>query len=119
MIPVAPYLLRAYHQWMEDSELSAHILVDCTYPGVSVPSGFIQQDKIVLNIAIKATNALIINNDAITFKAKFSGESVNIFVPIKAILSIYSGENGEGMFFENAQKEKQPKAKKPKLTLLD
>ncbi|SHN93223.1 hypothetical protein BHECKSOX_2319, partial [Bathymodiolus heckerae thiotrophic gill symbiont] len=46
MAAVAPYLIRAYHQWMEDSGLSAHILVDCTNTEVVVPTQFIQDDRI-------------------------------------------------------------------------
>ncbi|BBB24295.1 stringent starvation protein B [Isorropodon fossajaponicum endosymbiont JTNG4] len=114
---VAPYLIRAYHAWMEDTELTPHILVDCTYSGVVVPKQFIQQDKIVLNIASNATHDLVINNNNLSFKARFSNKSVDIFVPINAVASIYAGENGEGMFFEVGTKTTEEK--KPNLTLLD
>lgn len=117
MPSVAPYLIRAYHAWMEDAELTPHILVDCAYSGVVVPKQFIQQDKIVLNIASNATHDLMINNDNLSFKARFSNKSVDIFVPINAVASIYAGENGEGMFFETETKKTEEK--KPNLTLLD
>lgn len=120
MPSVAPYLIRAYHQWMEDSGFTPHILVDCSKPGINIPKPFIQQGKIVLNIANDATSALIISNESISFKARFGGRSHNIFVPINTVLTIYAGENGKGMFFENesysSEKETQ---KKPNLTLLD
>jgi stringent starvation protein B len=57
------YLIRAYHEWMEDSGLTPHILVDCSKADVVVPKPFIQQDKIVLNISNNATTSLVINND--------------------------------------------------------
>lgn len=112
VLSVVPYLIRAYHAWMEDAELTPHVLVDCTYSGVVVPRQFIQQDKIVLNIASNATHDLLINNDNLSFKARFANKSVDIFVPIKAVASIYAGENGEGMLFETEET-------KPNLTLLD
>ncbi len=118
MISVAPYLIRAYHQWMEDSELTPHILVNCSSSGVVVPGEFIQQNRIVLNIASSATHNLQIQNDAISFKARFSGQSVDIYVPTDAILSIYAGENGEGMFFETEDQDDE-KPSKSGLTLLD
>ena len=119
-ISVAPYLIRAYHQWMEDSGLTPHILVDCSKAGVIVPSPYIQQGKIVLNIANEATSALLINNETVSFKARFDGKSQTISVPTNAILTIYAGENGEGMFFEvDAQNTKQNDEQKPNLTLLD
>lgn len=118
MVTVAPYLIRAYHQWIEDSSLTAHILVDCSVDSVVVPTQFIQQDRIVLNIASTATKSLSLLNECISFKARFSGQSMDVYIPIEAVLSIYAGENGEGMLFE--AKDQQPKIeKKPNLTLLD
>jgi len=99
-VSVAPYLIRAYHQWMEDSGLTPHILVDCSKEGVAVPDPYIQQGKIVLNIANEATSALLISNETVSFKTRFDGKSHSISVPTNAILTIYAGENGEGMFFE-------------------
>ncbi|CAB5495115.1 ClpXP protease specificity-enhancing factor [Bathymodiolus thermophilus thioautotrophic gill symbiont] len=119
MTSVAPYLVRAYHQWMEDSGLTPHILVDCSESNVVVPKPFIQQGKIVLNIANHATNALVIDNESISFKARFEGKSHDIFAPINAVLTIYAGENGEGMFFEKDQVSPKKEQKKPTLTILD
>ncbi len=119
-VSVAPYLIRAYHQWMEDSGLTPHILVDCSKAGVVVPSPYIQQGKIVLNIASEASSALVINNETVSFKARFDGKTQTISVPTDAVLTIYAGENGEGMFFEaGAQNTEQDNDKKSNLTLLD
>ncbi len=120
MVSVAPYLIRAYHQWMEDSNLTPHILVDCAQENVLVPKAFIQKDKIVLNISTSATNGLAIDNNNISFKARFNNKSQDVHVPINAVLSIYAGENGEGMFFEtDSQEPSQDNNEKPNLTLLD
>jgi len=119
-VSVAPYLIRAYHQWMEDSELTPHILVDCSKVGVIVPKPYIQQGKIVLNIASEATSALVISDESISFKARFDGKTQSINVPTNAVLTIYAGENGEGMFFEvETQSSDQNNEQKPGLTLLD
>ena len=118
MTSVTPYLMRAYHQWMEDSGLTAHILVDCSHPEVVVPKQFIQQDKIVLNITTSATETLVLSNEYISFKARFSGQSIDVYIPIYAVLSIYAGENGEGMMFET-QEQPAETEQKPGLTLLD
>lgn len=118
MASVTPYLIRAYHQWMEDSGLTPHILVDCSHSSVEVPKQFIQQDRIVLNIAGSATESLVLNDNHIGFKARFSGQSVDVFIPIDSVLSIYAGENGEGMLFEIKDKPLEVE-EKPGLTLLD
>ncbi|MBT3431966.1 MAG: ClpXP protease specificity-enhancing factor [Candidatus Thioglobus sp.] len=121
MASVAPYLIRAYHQWMEDSSLTPHILVDCSKEGTIVPKPYIQQGKIVLNISTNASSNLTIGNQELSFKARFNNKSQEIHVPIDAVLSIYAGENGEGMFFENDGNPKDPTkpTNKPNLTLLD
>ena len=121
MTSVAPYLVRAYHQWMEDSQLTPHILVNCAHSNIVVPKQHIQQDRLVLNISYSATDSLVIGNDNIVFKARFSGKSQEITVPIDAVLSIYTGENGEGMFFGNDNElEPDDNTKgKPNLTQLD
>jgi len=104
---------------MEDSGLSAHILVDCTQDGVSVPTEYIKDNKIVLNISSGATNSLVIDLEHISFKARFGGVSQSIFVPILAVSSIYAIENGEGMFFEVKKTSDSAQQAKPNLTLLD
>ena len=63
MSNVVPYLIRAYCDWIEDSNLTPHILVDCEKSGVVVPKGFAKEGKIVLNIGSSATEARLITND--------------------------------------------------------
>ncbi len=115
---VAPYLIRAYHQWMEDSGLTPHILVNCKDTDVSVPKQFIQDDKIVLNIGTSATSGLDLSNEQITFKARFDGKPFSVVVPAQAVVSIYATESGEGMFF-GGQEEAPKKGPKPDLKILD
>ena len=119
MSGVVPYLIRAYCDWIEDSNLTPHILVDCEKAGVVVPEGFAKEGKIVLNISSSATEKRLITNSSISFKARFSGKPQKIIVPCEAILSIYAQENGEGMFFDNKFETKDDKNEKPSLTILD
>ena len=119
MSGVVPYLIRAYCDWIEDSSLTPHILVDCEKTGVVVPEGFAKEGKIVLNISSSATENRLITNDSISFKAKFSGRSKKVIVPCEAVLTIYAQENGEGMFFGNKFEPKDAKNDGPNLTILD
>ncbi len=120
MPDLAPYLIRAYHQWMEDCGLTPHILVDCSKDVVVVPKNYIQHNRIVLNISQGATQDLLINNQTISFKARFDSQPYEISVPVSAALAIYAGENGEGMFFEQSAVESISKIESgPSLTLLD
>ena len=119
MSGVVPYLIRAYCDWIEDSNHTPHIVVDCEKNSVVVPEGFAKEGKIVLNISSSATEARLITNDSISFKARFSGRSQKVIIPCEAVLTIYAQENGEGMFFGNKFETKDGKNDGPNLTILD
>lgn len=112
---LTPYLVRAYYQWIEDSDLTAYITVDCFDNKALVPIEFIQDSQIVLNISSDATNNLNINNEAITFQGRFLNKSLDIFIPIESIINLYIFENGEGITFKKINN----KEKKPKLQLIN
>ncbi|MCS5591903.1 MAG: ClpXP protease specificity-enhancing factor SspB [Gammaproteobacteria bacterium] len=119
MNSVVPYLIRAYCEWMEDSNLTPHILVNCEAPGVVVPEGLSKEGKIVLNLSSTATVDRLMTNESISFRARFGGQSQEIFVPCGAVLTIYAQENGEGMFFDSKTEDAPAEDEKPNLTLLD
>ena len=119
MNDVAPYLIRAYCDWMEDSDLTPYILVDCEKTGVVVPTGSAKEGKIILNISSSAVGSRSMTNEAISFKARFNGISEKINVPCGAVLTIYAQENGEGMFFDSNGAGSPDSKEKPGLTILD
>lgn len=94
-----PYLLRALYEWITDNGLTPHILVDAEVDGVSVPEHVVQKGKVVLNIADGATEQLILDNEMIDFKARFTGNPYQIVIPMSAVIAIYARENGQGMMF--------------------
>jgi len=94
-----PYLLRALYEWITDNGMTPHVLVDAELDGVDVPEHVIQKGKVVLNIASGATEHLLLDNETINFKARFSGKPYPISVPMEAVIAIYARENGQGMMF--------------------
>jgi stringent starvation protein B len=96
-----PYLIRAMHEWMGDNTHTPHIVVDTSLDGVSVPVEHIKDGKIILNISETAAHNLKLTNDAISFRARFSGVAFDVWVPIKSILGIYARETGQGMIFSH------------------
>jgi stringent starvation protein B len=96
-----PYLLRALLDWISDNGQTAHLLVDATRPGAVVPSQFVQDGKITLNIGPAAVQGLEMGNEWISFSARFAGRPMQVSVPVAAVLAIYSRENGQGMMFGN------------------
>lgn len=92
-----PYLLRAIHEWISDNGMTPHLLVNADFPGVHVPPGTAKDGKVVLNIAERAAGQLSLGNEYITFGARFGGVAQEVFVPVAAVLAIYSRETGQGM----------------------
>ena len=92
-----PYLLRALNEWIADNGMTPHLLVDATRPGVQVPAQAVSDGKVVLNIAERAVGRLLIDNDAVSFSARFGGVTHPVVVPIPAVLAIYARETGQGM----------------------
>lgn len=100
MISNRPYLLRAFYQWIIDSDCTPIMVIDATNPRCNVPSDFAEGGEIVFNISPTAVRELNISNKQIEFKASFSGVVHYISAPISAILAVYAEENGEGLFLE-------------------
>jgi stringent starvation protein B len=94
-----PYLLRAMHEWISDSNCTPHIVVDAGVAGVEVPRQFVQDGKIVLNVSWSATAQLHIGNEDLSFNGRFGGASMHVRVPMEAVLAIYARESGQGMVF--------------------
>jgi stringent starvation protein B len=103
-----PYLLRAMHEWITDSAHTPHVIVDALRPGVEVPSAYIKDGKIVLNLSSSATQRLQLTNEAIEFDARFAGVVYHVRVPMHAVLGVYARETGEGMIFSDIEKEPTP-----------
>lgn len=94
-----PYLLRALNQWILDNGLTPYLLVDAGILKVQVPQEYVTNGKIVLNIHPQAVQDLELGNLSVRFSARFASGHKDCYIPIPAVLAIYSSENGKGMFF--------------------
>jgi stringent starvation protein B len=100
-----PYLVRGIHQWIVDNELTPYVLVQVDHPGVEVPMDYVEDDKIILNVAPKATRNLDIDNHWCCFSARFADKFQVVRIPMLAIQAIYCKENNQGMFFDEDDAE--------------
>jgi stringent starvation protein B len=93
-----PYLIRALHEWCTDNGFTPYIAV-FVEGDVKVPTEYVKNGEIVLNVGFEATTALELGNELIEFKARFGGSSRDISVPVDHVTAIYARENGQGMAF--------------------
>ena len=125
-----PYLIRALHQWCTDFGFTPFmaVFVDSS---VEVPMEFVKNDEIVLNLSLEACHQLNLDNDWISFQARFGGVPRKIMVPVSHVLAIYARENGQGMSFpfnpsqvsadkpaKGFAEAEKPKAGRPSLTIV-
>jgi stringent starvation protein B len=96
--PTRPYLLRALHDWCTDNGFTPYIAVHVD-ASVQVPSEYVKNKEIVLNVGFDATSGLKLGNEFIEFKARFGGVAREIIVPVDHVVAIYARENGQGMAF--------------------
>lgn len=97
MTPMRPYLVRALLAWITDNNMTPYVLVDAAVPGIQVPSGSVKDGKIVLNLSMRATNALVVEDDEVRFTARFSGRAFQVRLPMASIQAVFANETGLGM----------------------
>ena len=94
-------MIRAMHEWIVDSNLTPYALVDATHTEVVIPTEYVEDGKILLNISPNATQHLNLGNEFILFHARFNGVSMEVSFPVSAVMAIYAKENGRGMMFRD------------------
>lgn len=98
-ISTKPYLIRAIYDWCTDSGFTPYVAV-AVDETVRVPAEFVNNGEIVLNVSSLATSRLLLDNEAISFQARFGGVPREVYVPMSQVIAIYARENGQGMAFE-------------------
>jgi stringent starvation protein B len=107
-----PYLVRAIYEWCTDNGYTPYVAVFVN-AAARVPMEYVKNREIVLNISFEATQGLKIDNEAITFRARFAGIARELYVPTDNIVAVYARENGQGMAFPltpELQREQQESA---------
>lgn len=93
-----PYLIRALYEWCMDNSFTPFlaVFVDAS---VRVPLEYVKKDEIVLNMGPEACQGMQLDNEWISFQARFGGIPRQIDVPVTHVMAIYARENGQGMSF--------------------
>jgi stringent starvation protein B len=103
MSPLKLYLLRAVYDWAVENGHTPHLIVDADQPGVRIPSASVQEGKIVLNVSPRAVQRFVLNEQTVTFSARFGGKPFTVECPISAVRAVYARENGQGVAFPDAE----------------
>lgn len=121
-----PYFIRALYEWMVDNRLTPHLIINAEVQGVAVPTQYVEDGKIVLNVAPSAARDLQLGNELVSFKARFRGTAFDIRVPVQAVEAIYAKETNSGMAFrledtltpDSTEPPGPKRSKKPQLKVI-
>jgi stringent starvation protein B len=115
MTPLKPYLIRSVYEWIVDNDLTPHLLVNAESNKGNLPTNYIEDGKIILNMRPQAIDALSLGNEVIEFNAKFSGKPMQIAASVNAVMAIYAKENGKGLVFDqkNSDEDETPPVQPP------
>ncbi len=103
-----PYLIRAIYQWILDNGCTPQIVVDAEVEGVVVPTQYVQDGRIVLNVSATAVRGLSLGDQTIEFNARFGGSPFHVTLPVGAVVAMVARENGAGMSFPAEETEADP-----------
>ena len=98
-IPTKPYLLRALYEWCVDNGYTPHLAVKVDSRS-QVPSEYVRNGEITLNVSPSAVHKLQMGNEIIEFSARFAGVARQISVPVAGVYALYARETGQGMTLE-------------------
>ncbi|MHB1513464.1 MAG: stringent starvation protein B [Acidiferrobacter sp.] len=108
MAALRTHLVGAVYQWAVEGGFSPFILVDATKPGVQVPLGRVEDGRITLNVDPRAVRDFSIQDEVLSFQARFGGQPFLVALPTLAVLAIYARENGRGLSFEGEDDPEPP-----------
>lgn len=97
--PTKPYILRALYEWCVDNGYTPHLAVKVD-SRAQVPSEYVRNGEITLNVSPTAVHKLQMGNERIEFSARFAGVARQISVPVDCVYALYARETGHGMTFD-------------------
>lgn len=129
-----PYLIRSIYDWCSDNGFTPYISVEI-FNGLDIPKEYVRNNEIIFNISATAVQELNIDNDCLSFTARFSGIAKKLNIPLDAIKGIFAKEVNQGITFssdnvddkdnsensnfnQNTQIFEEKKARKPKLRII-
>jgi stringent starvation protein B len=104
-----PYLVRALYEWCVEQGYTPYLAVRVNSK-THVPTDFVKNGEIILNVSPLATHKLTMDNEWTLFNARFNGVTQEIAVPFSAVVGIFAKETGYGMGFQPELEDASPSA---------
>jgi len=110
MLSKRPYLVPAFYDWIVDQGHVPHLVVNADANGVMVPTDFVEDGHIQLNVGPTAVRDFHMDRVGISFEARFAGQPERIYVPMHAVRAVVDRDTGQGATFPDEPGEEFPDA---------
>ncbi len=110
MLSKRPYLVPAFYDWILDQGHTPHLVVNADAEEVMVPTQFVEDGHIQLNISPSAVRDFHMDRVGISFEARFGGQPERVFVPMHAVRAIVDRDSGQGATFPDEPEETFPES---------
>ena len=82
-----------------DNGCTPYVVFNARYAGVRMPPGHDEDGRVTLNVSADAVRDFVMDDDAVSFSARFGGRTAPVVAPFEAVLAIYARENLQGLAF--------------------
>ncbi len=98
---IRAYFFDAFRRWAADNGYTPCIMVGADAEGVQVPTQYVEDGRILLDISPNAVDDLCLDDDVVSFKAYFSGVARTVRIPLRAVGCVYVAETGRALDFSS------------------
>lgn len=117
---IRPYVISSHIQWIDDSGERPHIIV-LNGEGVLFPPHMEHESALTFNVSSDAVQNLEIDDDGVSFTARFQGSVFRVHAPLNAVVAIRDGDSNVLISFTIEQIEEQeetPQKARPTLSVV-
>lgn len=97
--PLTSFYANAHIEWICANNLTPYIQVNCNVEDVIVPEHLVKDGVIVFNVSPAAVLNFKLNENAMSFSAKFGGVPQGIYCPLESLEIIFAKEDPHGSMF--------------------
>jgi len=123
-----PYVFWAHIQWLDESEAKPHLVIQ-NGPKTIFPPALQAHSTVTFNVSAESVRGLQIDEDGLSFSARFSGKEYKVYAPLDCLMMLHSGDNqvriglqkeaaSAPVFQQETIEQEVPVQQKPELTVL-
>jgi stringent starvation protein B len=103
-----PYMMYAYIRWLDDSKAAPHVVIQ-NGEKTRFPPHLSANSLVTFRVTSESIRNLNIDDDGISFLARFSGKEFTVYAPLDCVVQVHS-ENGK-VIIQTQQPDPQPQTR--------